>query len=184
MNATALYKQYLNEAVNIMESQISDPFQKALIKTQIMNSLAILASNNKATKSKKNEIDEISIEAETTNTIENTTNENETVVENNETDNTAENISAETEAVTNLNYENISEINVDEDDPEWTERMLTKYAEQRDYVQQVIDASGKEAVDEFLAAATNNQYTDIETLPPEFFGTFYLVLKDELESQE
>ena len=169
-----LFNSYINLYNLAIEeaSTITNPYEKATVYTNMMNSLATLIS----AKAVDNCEEEAECDRDESNVEVSETKIEEPCVVNATEDSAAE----EVEAKSNENI--IDKASDGADDDEWTERMLEKYAEEINFVQQVMTEFEEEEVNKFVHDATNGLYKSFMEMPPEVFVATYAQLQQALAS--
>lgn len=133
-------------------TEISNPYEKATIYASVLNALSRVIASSVDTEVTVNN----TVEAEEV--VSNETEATEEVTEDNV--NAADNNIAESSAI-----DTVSE----EDDDSWTDKMLAKYANRIDFVNQTIEVYGEEEITKWLSEVTNGLYNSFAEMDPQTY---------------
>lgn len=187
MKLLDIYNTCYKKAVELIKD-IEDPYERATVYTNIMNSIAKILANNsdidddtasestatektKKKTTKKEQVEEtpapsVNINESVTEAVKTPT---ETVTET-EVTNETEEVPVETESVIDK---------TSEDDPdEWTDEIVEKYQNEINYVNNLTDVYGEDEINNFVEKNTNHVYHSFAEMTPSVFIAVYQLLKE------
>lgn len=191
MKLLDIYNTCYKKAVELIKD-IEDPYERATIYTNIMNSIAKILANNsdidedtasetttaektKKKTTKKEQVEEtpapsVNINESVTETVEAPA---ETVTETEAVNETEEEVPVETESIIDK---------TSEDDPdEWTDEIVTKYQDEINYITDLTNSLGEDIINDFVEKNTNHVYHSFAEMSPSAFIAVYQLVKQASE---